>query len=548
MEIFVLVLLLFTSRVTGFCPNGCGCDDEKLETTCLYTNLEVMPITLNPDVRSLVLKYNKFKTVDASISFYPSLVNLDISSNKLEVLHDKVFVAQHILEELNLSDNNISEISQRTFVGLRSLTRLNIRKNDIEFLNEGCFFLLQSLQILDLSENQISSVNSKAFINLEKLQVLNLRNNYLTSVPSESFSSLINLVELNLSGNTISVISSLALQSLSSLVSLNLARNNLEKIDEEGLHGLNSVTDLYLEDNDFNKLPTKALSKVINLDKLVLGQNPFQIISHNALIGNINLKAINISHCPQLTEIESGAFKDNILLRTIVISDNANLHTIASDAFDDGTEVESLDLRRNCLNSLSEDLIDWKYVKNLQLSENLWQCDCDLKWLQKTIFNIVNNTQASVRIVKCFYPNFLWDRDVVSANIEDCDNASRSAKLNNTPEEFDEAHIVFIVTLVFASFVVVVVIFSAVVCICLRCRQRSSERSSCNASDTSRGTDVSYYQVGRHVYASPVIHAKNVQNLPQQYLLAPWDESDKLCQEEEFHRTLKPDKYFRYPL
>ena len=57
-----------------------------------------MPITLNPDVKSLILKYNQFKTVDASISFYPSLVNLDISSNKLEILHAKVFIAQHVLD------------------------------------------------------------------------------------------------------------------------------------------------------------------------------------------------------------------------------------------------------------------------------------------------------------------------------------------------------------------------------------------------------------------------------------------------------------------
>ena len=69
-----------------------------------------MPITLNPNIRCLILKYNNFQTVDASISFYPSLVYLDISSNKIETLHENIFIAQQVLKDLNLSDNNIDTI------------------------------------------------------------------------------------------------------------------------------------------------------------------------------------------------------------------------------------------------------------------------------------------------------------------------------------------------------------------------------------------------------------------------------------------------------
>ena len=363
---------------------------------------------------------------------------------------------------------------------------------------------------------------------------------------------MINLGYLDLSGNNIAVISSLALQSLSLLVSLNLARNNIKKIDEEGFQGLKSVEEINLEDNDLNKVPTGALSQVINLNKLVIGQNPLKQISHNALIGNLRIKMLNISHCPQLSEIKAGAFKSNILLRTIVISDNPNLKSLNKVAFNKDTRIESLDLRRNRLNSLSENLLDWNYVKILQLSENLWHCDCDMKWLQQTIFNIVNNTQASVRIVKCFSPNILWDHDIVTADIQPCESVSESEqaeqKINDMPDEFDEASVVSIVTAVFATLVIVVVVFSALICIFMHCRKRSSNSASSSASDTSRGTDVSYYQVGHHIYTSPVINTKNVQNLPPQYFLRTWEESDILCQEEAYRRTLMSEKVRRCAL
>ena len=126
-------------------------------------SLQVMPITLNPNIRSLILKYNQFKTVDASISFYPSLVTLDISSNRLETLPDKVFINQHMLDDLNLSDNNINEVKDEVFTGLTRLTKLKMSKNKVNLLQNRSFQSLQNLEFLDLSENKITSIDDESF-------------------------------------------------------------------------------------------------------------------------------------------------------------------------------------------------------------------------------------------------------------------------------------------------------------------------------------------------------------------------------------------------
>lgn len=548
MEKLVVVYILVTSHAEAFCPDGCGCDEEKLETTCFKTDLEVMPITLNPNIRSLTLKYNQFKTVDASISFYPSLITLDMSSNKIDTLPDKVFLAQKALEDLNLCDNNIKEVSDGVFIGLQNLKRLNLRKNNIRTITKT-FKMLKRLEFLDLSENVISSIGYTAFKNLVNLKVLYLQHNYLDLVPSKAVSEPINLVELDLSGNNIRVISSFALPSLASLVILNLAHNKIMEIDEEGFHGLNNLEDMHLEDNKLDKVPTNALCGLINLKKIVLGQNPLKEIRERALSGNQNLQLLNISHCQQMNEIKAGAFTSNHHLRTVVISDNPDLEHIDSKAFSRDIKVTSLDLRRNRLSSLSEHLLDWSYVKILQLSENLWHCDCDMKWLQETIYNIMNNTATSVRIIKCFSPNHLWDHDIVTADIEDCQSVTESEKLKTEESVPDEISVIFIVTLVIATLIVSIVISSGIICIFVCCRRRSSTRSAaCNTSDTSRDTDVSYYQVGHQIYASPVINNKNVQNLSPHYLLRTWDESDILYQDDASQRSMVSEQFSRNPL
>merc|ERR1719491_1021203 len=90
----LLLLLLLLPTTLAFCPDGCGCDEEILHVTCLNSQLEVMPMTLNPSIRTLILKYNSFHTVDASFHFYLELELVDISSNQLVSVPDRAFASQ----------------------------------------------------------------------------------------------------------------------------------------------------------------------------------------------------------------------------------------------------------------------------------------------------------------------------------------------------------------------------------------------------------------------------------------------------------------------
>ncbi len=63
-----LLLLLLPDPGLAICPQLCKCDDVNLVVTCVRAELEVMPNTLNPRLRTLVFKYNRLPVVHFSLS------------------------------------------------------------------------------------------------------------------------------------------------------------------------------------------------------------------------------------------------------------------------------------------------------------------------------------------------------------------------------------------------------------------------------------------------------------------------------------------------
>ena len=93
-----------------------------------------IPMTLNPSTRILMMNHNNFHSVDASLSFYPQLLHVDLSYNQLVSIPDRSFSNQRRLIELRIESNKISELSDRTLQGLTQLQVLSLEQNFIEYL------------------------------------------------------------------------------------------------------------------------------------------------------------------------------------------------------------------------------------------------------------------------------------------------------------------------------------------------------------------------------------------------------------------------------
>ena len=83
MVVVVVVSLSSLPQSDGFCPLACQCNEVALSVSCAASQLEVLPITLNPGIQRLQLQNNNIRAVDAALGFYAQLQYIDMSHNQL---------------------------------------------------------------------------------------------------------------------------------------------------------------------------------------------------------------------------------------------------------------------------------------------------------------------------------------------------------------------------------------------------------------------------------------------------------------------------------
>ena len=68
----------------------------RLEVSCLTSQLDMVPITLNPHITRLEMRNTEMVRLDDSFQFYEALTDLDLSFNRINLILDKSFVSQVI--------------------------------------------------------------------------------------------------------------------------------------------------------------------------------------------------------------------------------------------------------------------------------------------------------------------------------------------------------------------------------------------------------------------------------------------------------------------
>lgn len=394
LRIIVLVLMPALISTLANCPNGCDCDDDTLVVTCNETNLDVLPIALNPSIKKLIMRKNKIKSIESSIQFYPDLEFLDLSENHLLKLLSKTFQYQKKLIELNLRQNKISHIETDTFQGLEMLQILNLRGNLIDELKDNAFSALSNLEELNLGENRIAQIEPDAFYRLYNLKILYLDDNSLNHVPSSSFPPLTNLAELFIGVNSFSILERGAFEKLKKLTTLNLYGAQLSNVTAGSFVGLESLRTLDLASNRLTRIPTKELSILSRLEELNIGMNDFEIIGEKAFDGLSNLHRLQIVGANKLIRIQNNAFIENGNLRAITLTNNEELSQFESAAFHGLPYLKELILKNNAIESIKESLYEWSNLEQLDLSDNPLRCDCYLLWY-KAFLNLRHKSSSS---------------------------------------------------------------------------------------------------------------------------------------------------------
>ncbi|CAL1261669.1 unnamed protein product [Larinioides sclopetarius] len=431
----IIVLLFYFmclwSRVAGICPARCECNDEILRVICDSANLDVVPITLNPELRELRLSNNLIKAIRTSFSVYRNLEFLDVSHNQLSTLDKGNFEDLKKLKVLLVNSNMISVLQNDTFISLNALKVLHLNENYLQTLPAKVFVQLESLELLDLCQNSISNIDQEAFFGLKSLKTLLLRDNKLTNIPSTPFQYISKLFKLDLGLNSFENIPENSFSALNDLEELSLDGCGIKAIQYGAFKWLNSLLILRIHDNDLWEIPTKALFDVIRLEELHIGQNKFHSLKAKSFQRLKFLRTIEINGCPNLNEIEKGAFADNTNLKTIIINHNKELRHIQDGAFDNLPNIQHVSFRGNSFETLQYGLLSWDELQFLDVRDNPLVCNCSLLWLWKLLvtknFSSVEGQTDTTQVI-CVNPPGLKDRVLGNLPHDDLDCYSMESR------------------------------------------------------------------------------------------------------------------------
>jgi Leucine-rich repeat (LRR) protein len=376
-----MLLLVLAGKTDALCPFRCSCNDETLRASCEDAGLEVVPIQLNPNVKTISLRDNRIGDVHFTLGFYSNLRSLDVSHNRISSLGSKNFELQEKLVSLNVSENQIANLSKFTFSGLKSLRVLDLSGNLIESLEGGVWEDSPNLWEMHLRSNKIIAIGEGVFDPLINLKVLDLSDNQLLDVPTGALRRLPSLRTLNLGDNLMESISSDAIPNLRDLRSLSLASNVISYIHNAAFDGLLSLEYLDISYNNLSSVPKQQLSKLTSLEELDLSGNQFTTIGPIAFQSLFELRRLRLCRLPRLERVDVRAFVDNIKLQSVFMEYNVGLTNLPTRLFHGNPLLVDISVRGNSFTLLDASHFPLDQMDTLFLAGNPLQCNCSMLWL-----------------------------------------------------------------------------------------------------------------------------------------------------------------------
>ena len=240
-----------------------------------------------PHLRNLAFSNSNLNKIDEYFAANSSVIELYLSGNQIESIHENAFSGLNNLVRLDLTDNQLKSLPNGLFSyqnGLHSLKQLFLQRNQLSQI-DTIFAGNSTMVHLSLAENKIASLHENSFFGLSKLEWLDLRSNQLTALPRNVFSiqkGLRSLKKVNLVANEFSEINANFISG-STLEELKLSLNRISRVHQDAFSGLNNLTIISFQRNHLESLPRNLFSLHKGLKEVDLSFNWFTEIHANFL-------------------------------------------------------------------------------------------------------------------------------------------------------------------------------------------------------------------------------------------------------------------------
>lgn len=333
-----------------------------------YLNLRNNSLTkldfkLPQSLINLDLSFNRISFIlKDSFSTLKQLTELKFSHNALHTLSTGLLTANTKLEIADLSYNNISSIGKVVFF-LHSLKNLNMQNNNLELID---FTLPFSLTYLDLRSNRIRNIKNDVFLGLNNLNTLKLNNNLLETVLSDLFKPLENLNEIDLQHNNLSFLANELFALNGNLKLVNFAENNISAVDQSAFVS-QSIVYLNLTCNKIHCVNFTLPKSLLFLD---LSSNSIGQISKFSFLNTTNLQEIHLNK-NTLKDLPSKLFETLNNVTYINLQDN-KITVLPDKLFGSNTSFSNLtlNLSNNSISSLNEETLPAHGITYLHMQHN----------------------------------------------------------------------------------------------------------------------------------------------------------------------------------
>ncbi|XP_055383501.1 toll-like receptor Tollo [Condylostylus longicornis] len=363
----------FSSRNVNTMRKSKICGESMLEIDLSYNkiaSLQTSILSALSRLRRLNLKHNELNFIaDRAFEGLMSLSFVDLSQNKLQNLPPDLFSETRYIREIYLQNNSMNVIAPGLFVDLAELLVLDLSNNELtsQWVNSHTFLGLKRLMLLNLSNNRLNKLEPFIFRSLRSLQVLRLQDNFIDHIPEETFSELSNLHTLTLSNNRITHISDFTFSGLYGILVLSLDYNKISTISLLAFKNCSSLQDLHINGNKLASIPT-ALQFVPWLKTLDIGENTISTIENTSLLYMEKLYGLRLTE-NQITRIKKGYFDKMQSLQILNLSEN-KIKFIEPGSFDKNKQLQAIRLDGNFIESINGLFLELPNLVWLNISDN----------------------------------------------------------------------------------------------------------------------------------------------------------------------------------
>ena len=280
------------------CATGCKCYNNI--ANCSNFDVGFVPHwdSFSDSLLELDLTGNRIDTLDDNVLIgYVCVRNMSFRNNTIKNVHPLAFYGlADSLMYLDLSSNMIHTINSTTLSYVPKLEVLLLSNNRIAVLENTVFSGLKGLRHLDLSFNHLPNISDGTFEENSLLHFLSLRHNIIDSISEMTFRAQQNLTHLDLSYNNIRVIVQGAFRALQQLEWLSLAQNYIKEVSTNLFESFKRVLHLNLSANAIDRIKPQSFSQCSRLQTLSIAHNNVSDLHQQALFGLFSLTHLDLSH------------------------------------------------------------------------------------------------------------------------------------------------------------------------------------------------------------------------------------------------------------